>query len=159
MNLRQLQDEGMAAISNLCEVTLSYRHTQKPEERTNIYSATDAYYLIKPFYGMDIETREMFFCILLNQASQVVAVFRLSSGGITATVADKRLIVAAAINCLASKVLLVHNHPSGNLKASQTDRQLTNDIKKACSLLDIQVLDHLIVSEYGFLSFSDEGFM
>ena len=85
--------------------------------------------------------------------------YEVSSGGITGTVADPRLILAAAIKSLAVAIVLAHNHPSGNLKPSQADEQLTAKIKEAAKYHDINVLDHIIVTPDAYYSFADEGLL
>jgi DNA repair protein RadC len=86
----------------------------------------------------------------------VIGSYQLSKGGITGTIADVRLILSVALKTLASGLILAHNHPSGNLKPSEADVSLTNKIKEAAKLMDIQVLDHIILSDCGYFSFADE---
>ena len=87
----------------------------------------------------------------------MIGSYELSKGGITATIADIRIILSVALKTLATGLILAHNHPSGNLKPSEADVNLTNKIKEAAKLMDIQVLDHLILADGGYYSFSDEG--
>lgn len=101
--------------------------------------------------------REIFAVVYLNQAYKVLGTEIISEGGITGTVADPRIILKKALEKDAVKIVLCHNHPSGSLKPSYADEILTQKIKKAADYMDIQVLDHLIVSEEGFYSFADEG--
>ncbi len=100
---------------------------------------------------------EVFAVIFLNRANKIKHFEIISRGGITGTVADPRLILKKAIEEEATSIILSHNHPSGNLKPSQADEDITNKIKQAASYLDIKVLDHIIVSEDGYYSFADEG--
>jgi DNA repair protein RadC len=100
---------------------------------------------------------EEFWVLLLNRANEVVKHVRISVGGVTGTVADTRMIFKVAMENLASSVILVHNHPSGQLKPSDADKELTNQIKEAGLILDLPVLDHLIFTDHGFYSFVDEG--
>lgn len=100
---------------------------------------------------------EVFAVIFLNRANKIKHFEIISKGGITGTVADPRLILKKAIQEEATSIILSHNHPSGNLKPSQADEDITNKIKQAASYLDIKVLDHIIVSEDGYYSFADEG--
>ena len=95
--------------------------------------------------------------ILLNQANRVLSLFSLSQGGITGTVMDPKLIFIAALKRGACNIILCHNHPSGNLKPSKSDEDLTSKVKAAGALLDIKVLDHIIISSEGYFSFADEG--
>ena len=83
--------------------------------------------------------------------------YQLSKGGITGTIADVRLILSVALKTLATGLILAHNHPSGNLKPSEADIQLTQKVKDAAKLMDIEVLDHMILSSNGYFSFTDDG--
>ena len=100
---------------------------------------------------------EVFAVIFLNRANKIKHFEIMSRGGITGTVADPRIILKKAIEEEATSIILSHNHPSGNLKPSQADEDITNKIKQAAAYLDIKVLDHIIVSEEGYYSFADEG--
>ena len=95
----------------------------------------------------------------MNRANRIIGVMDASSGGITGTVADPRIILCAAIKCCAVNIIIAHNHPSGSLKPSRADEQLTVKIKEAARWLDISVLDHIIISTEGYYSFADEGLM
>jgi DNA repair protein RadC len=97
--------------------------------------------------------------LLLNRANRVTGVYEVSTGGITGTVADPRLILAAAIKSLSVSIILAHNHSSGNLKPSRADEELTAKIKEAGKYHDIKILDHIIISSEGYYSFSDEGLL
>jgi len=103
--------------------------------------------------------REVFAVIYLNQANRVNHFEVISQGGITGTVADPRLILKKALESLAVNIILCHNHPSGNLKPSKADEELTFKIREAARFFDIKVIDHIIVSHDGYFSFADEGLM
>jgi DNA repair protein RadC len=81
----------------------------------------------------------------------------MSKGGISGTVVDIRIILGVALKCNASSIILVHNHPSGKLEASEPDKAITKRLKQACNLLELVLLDHLIISKYGYFSFADDG--
>ena len=100
---------------------------------------------------------EVFAVIFLNRANKVKHFEIMSRGGITGTVADPRLILKKALEVDATSIVLSHNHPSGNLMPSRADEEITKKIKQAASYFDIQVIDHIIVSEEGYYSFADEG--
>lgn len=102
---------------------------------------------------------EVFAVIFLNQSNKVNHFEIISKGGITGTVADPRVILRKALDTEATSIILCHNHPSGSLRPSRSDEELTNKIKEAAKYLDIRVLDHLIVSEHGYYSFSDDGLL
>ena len=127
------------------------------EEKAKITSSNDAYELIKGDL-MDLPHEE-FWIILTNRAQRVIKKQQISSGGVTGTVADPKMIFKLAVEELASGLLLVHNHPSGNLTPSEADITLTKRLKESGKLLEIQVLDHLIVAGKRYFSFADEGLL
>jgi len=100
---------------------------------------------------------EVFAVIFLNRANKIKHFEVISRGGITGTVADPRIILKKAVEEEATSIVLSHNHPSGNLKPSRADEELTQKIKQAAGYFDIRVLDHIIVSDEGYYSFADEG--
>lgn len=117
----------------------------------------DAWKVIEPLIS-DLQHEE-FWILLLNRSNQVIDQKRISQGGISGTVTDVRLILNAAVERLASGIILVHNHPSGNLSPSDADLKITKKIKDAAQMLDLSVLDHLILSDQGYLSMADENLM
>jgi len=100
---------------------------------------------------------EEFWILFLNRSNRVINRMKLSQGGISGTVTDVRLVMKRAIECLASGIILCHNHPSGNLNPSESDSNITRKIKEAGNLMDIQLLDHLIISDKDYYSFADNG--
>jgi DNA repair protein RadC len=102
---------------------------------------------------------EVFGVLLLNQGNRIKDFSILSHGGITATVADPRMILKKALDAWAVNIILCHNHPSGSLKPSRADEELTRKICEAGRYLDIKVLDHIIISDEGYFSFADEGLL
>ena len=126
-------------------------------EKTKVTGSKDVYDLIKADL-LDI-SHEEFWILLLNRANRVIKKAQVSQGGVAGTVADPKIIFKLALDELASGIILAHNHPSGNLTASQADLDLTKKLKDAGKLLDIQVLDHLIVAGQKYFSFADEGLM
>ena len=102
---------------------------------------------------------EVFGVVFLNRANKVKHYEVISIGGITGTVADPRVIFKKALAADAVGIILFHNHPSGNLQPSKADEELTKKIVQAATLFDIRILDHIIVSEYGYFSFADEGLL
>ena len=127
------------------------------KERPQIKSSRDAFNLIAPML-MDLQHEE-FWILMMNRSNRVVSRECISTGGVSGTVVDAKIVFRKALEVLASSIILCHTHPSGNLKPSQADIDLTKKLKRAGSNLDISVLDHLIVSERGFYSFADEGLM
>ena len=102
---------------------------------------------------------EVFAVVFLNKANKINNFEIISKGGITGTVADPRVILKKALESDATSLVLCHNHPSGNLKPSKADEELTAKIKEAAKYFDIRIMDHIIVSEEGYYSFSDEGLL
>jgi len=127
------------------------------QEKNKVTGSKDVYDLIKADL-LDI-SHEEFWILLLNRANRVIKKAQVSQGGVAGTVADPKIIFKLALDELASGIILAHNHPSGNLTASQADLDLTKKLKDAGKLLDIQVLDHLIVAGQKYFSFADEGLM
>lgn len=144
---------------NVSEITVGYKSTDrvKPVVKTS----KDAYQELIQWFPEDlIGLQEMFLVAYLNRSNKIIGVYQVSRGGITATVADPRLILATALKVAATGIILCHNHPSGSLRPSSLDEELTNKIKQGARFMDIMVLDHLIVSPDGnFLSFADDGLM
>lgn len=124
-------------------------------ENPKITSSVDAYELMKPDL-MD-QPVEQFWVVMLKRNNQVIQKRVISLGGISGTVADPKVIFKRALEDLASGIILVHNHPSGNLRPSQADIKLTEKLKNAGLLLEIPVLDHIIFTDNGYYSFADEG--
>ena len=146
--------------TRVAEVELVYKTKVKASERPKITSSKDIYNILRQVWDENkIDMLEEFKVIFLNRANRVTGVYDASSGGITGTVADPRLILAAAIKSLSVSIVLSHNHPSGNLKPSRADEELTLKIKEAASYHDINVLDHIIISSEGYYSFADEGLL
>jgi DNA repair protein RadC len=135
------------------------RKLQTDFPAVTIKSSEDACDFIKKFYSDDIEIFESFFILLLNRANTTIGYAKISQGGLTGTVVDIRIVAKYAVDSLATGVILAHNHPSGNLKPSQQDIDLTKKIKEGLKLLDIDVHDHLILTVSGHLSLLDEGQM
>lgn len=124
-------------------------------ELPKISSSRDAYSILNSKLA-DLPHEE-FWMLLLNRANKVIKTESLSKGGISGTVVDVRLVSKAAIEHNSSSIILAHNHPSGNLKPSQQDLEITNKIKSALKLFDINLFDHLIIGDQQYLSFADEG--
>jgi DNA repair protein RadC len=102
---------------------------------------------------------EEFWILYLNRSNKVIDRIKLSQGGISGTVTDVRIVMKRAIECLASGIIVCHNHPSGNLNPSESDSKITQKIKEAGNLMDIQLLDHLIISDKDYYSFADNGLL
>lgn len=147
----------MESAIKISEIEVSYRPAIG--RKSIITSSLDAYTEIKQFFDADtLALQEQFVVMYLNRANRVIGIYPLSTGGITGTVADLRLIVSVALKTVATSIIMAHNHPSGSLKPSRQDEELTRKIKDACIFLDIKLTDHLILSpENEYFSFADEG--
>ena len=144
------------AISIIAALEIGRRRNDTDEqviERAT--TSKEAYQLLKRFL-VDLNHEE-FWLLLLGQNCKVLGKELISKGGLTATVADAKVIFGVALRYSASNIMLAHNHPSGNLKPSQQDIDLTKKIAAAGKLLDIKVLDHLIITDKAYYSFADEG--
>ena len=144
----------------VAEIQLIYKSNVKPSLRPKINCSKDACNVFRETWDdSKIDLLEQFKVMFTNRANKVLGIFELSTGGISGTVADPKLIFAAAIKAAACGMILAHNHPSGNLQPSQADINLTRKIKEAGKLLEIQCLDHIILTSEGYYSFADEGLL
>jgi DNA repair protein RadC len=152
---RQLPEWTKAA-----EVELVYKTKVKASERPLIRDSKDTCNILRQIWNENkIEMQEEFKVLFLNRGNLVIGVYEVSSGGISGTIADPRLILAAAIKTLAVNIILAHNHPSGSLKPSRADEELTMKIKEAAKYHDIKLLDHIIITAEEYYSFADEGLL
>lgn len=146
--------------TKVAEVELVSKTRVKASERPLIKSSADSYKLLREIWDDNkIDIQEEFKVLFLNRGNRVTGVYDASTGGICGTVADPRLILAAALKSLAVSLILAHNHPSGNLKPSRADEELTLKIKHAAHFHGITVLDHIVLTEERFFSFTDEGLL
>jgi len=144
---------------NIPEISLKYRNGDV--KRVTIVSSRTAADLLFQMYDSDtIEIQESFIVLYFNQANDTIGWYKCSQGGLSSTVIDVRLIVATALKCGATALMLSHNHPSGIMKPSCQDINATKKIKKGCEYFDITVLDHVIVGSRGqYFSFADDGLL
>jgi len=124
-------------------------------EKPQIRSSADVFNIISPV--MEDLPHEEFWILFLNRANRVTEKMKISQGGISGTVTDGRIIMKKAIETLASGLVICHNHPSGNNSPSDSDIRITQKIKEAGALMDIQLLDHLIIAGKDYYSFADNG--
>ncbi len=122
-----------------------------------IGSSKDAFHLLQPIMG-DLEHEE-FWILYLNNSNKVLKKTQMSKGGITGTLVDVRLVIKETLELGAVAIILAHNHPSGTLRPSAADKQITQKIKGACETMDIKVLDHLIITQKTYYSFADENIL
>jgi DNA repair protein RadC len=140
------------------EIELIYKSKIETSQRPQITSSKQAYQIALSCWDFNkIELLEQFKVLLLNQSSKVLGVYEMSSGGITGTTVDLRLIFSAALKANATSLLMIHNHPSGKTTASEADKQITRKVLEAGKLLDIKLIDHLIITLESYYSFADDG--
>ena len=133
------------------------RAAQEVPEKVQISSSSDLFKVLHPYLG-DLQT-EQFWAIFLNQNNRILGKVQLSSGGINQSVVDVRILFKNALEHFATGIVVAHNHPSGNLKPSQEDLKITKQITEAGKLLNIQLLDHVIISQNSYFSFADESLL
>jgi len=156
-DLKKFKGVGEAkAVTIAAALEIGRRRTdEQSDEKVQITASKVAYQLFNTVLS-DLPHEE-FWILFLNRNNRVIQKSCISKGGISGTVVDVRLILKPAIECMASGIILGHNHPSGNLKPSQEDINLTQKVKQAAKLLDIALMDHLIIGDQNYYSFADEG--
>lgn len=158
-DLKRFKGVGEArAVTVIAAMELGRRrNAAEVIQRKKITSSADVAGIFSPLLG-DLPYEE-FWIVLLNRANKIIDTVKISQGGLAGTVTDIRIILRLALEKLASAIILVHNHPSGNLKPSESDINLTRRLREGGALMDIAVLDHLIVSDHSAFSFADEGIL
>lgn len=150
----------MTTKSNqLAEMELIYKTKVKAKDRIKVKSSGESASVLRSVWSDKIEWIEEFVLLLLNRNNQVLGWVKISTGGTSGTLVDPKVIFQFALNCNASGLILCHNHPSGNLKASDADIEMTKKIIQGGKLLDISILDHIILTEDSYYSFSDNGLL
>lgn len=139
------------------KIRLVYSRNIPARERVKISQSSDVVNLFRKIWSSQMEIREEFYVLLLDRANKVIGYHVLSQGGTAGTVVDSKILFALALESLASNIIIAHNHPSGSLKPSQQDIKLTRRVKESGETLDVQVLDHIIITKEGHFSFADEG--
>lgn len=160
MSIKQLTDfKGIGeakAITIIAALELGRRRRgEEALEKKKITSSKSVFELMQPIIG-ELEHEE-FWIIYLNNSNKVIHKNQLSKGGITGTLVDVRLVLKNALEVGALGLILAHNHPSGTLRPSEADKNITQKLKTAAQSLDIKVLDHLIITEKAYFSFADEN--
>lgn len=146
------------AISIIAALDLGRRRREAEAfQKPQITSSNDVFEAVQP--NLADLSYETFMLLLMNRANKVIKKINISEGGVSGTVADPKKIFKFAIENNASSIIIAHNHPSGNLKPSNSDIQLTNKIKSGAEHLDISLLDHLIIGDEKYFSFADEGLL
>jgi DNA repair protein RadC len=150
--------ESLLKDCKVSEIELSFKPCIRASELPIIKSAEDAYTIfLNKWDDNKIEFVEQFYALLLNRANRVIGICQITSGGISHTIMDFRILFSAALRTVATGVIVAHNHPSGTLQPSQPDIQVTHAIRDAGKMLNIELIDHLIVTRHGYYSFKEEG--
>lgn len=144
----------------ITEIELVYHNKKKAADQPKIISSRDAYDLFRPSWNEgQINLREHFKVMLLSRSNRCLGISTISEGGISGCYVDPKLIFALAVKAKASAIMLAHNHPSGEMNFSHTDMYLTRVLVNAGALFEIAVMDHLLITQDGYKSMSDTGYM
>lgn len=153
--MKYIKDENDFSTM-IAEVEISYSHKIKPSLQVKACSSSDVYKHVLALWK-NIDYYESFAVLLLSRANKILGLHWISTGGISGVAVDPKRIFQAALKSCASSIILLHNHPSGQLIPSDADIKLTRKIKEGGKLLDIPVLDHMIITSEGYYSMADEG--
>jgi len=149
-------------LNQVAEIQLKYSPQVKASNRPQLGNASDVFELLFKSWNKDlIALQEEFKMILLNRANRVLGIVTISKGSSTGTVVDPKMLFSITLKSTATSIILTHNHPSGNLKPSRSDIELTKKLVAASKLLEISILDHIIIcdDENRYFSFADEGLL
>ena len=141
------------------DITINWKPLESYADMPQITSSQMSADVLRTYWTDRLCYKEEFYILLLSQSNRVLGISKISEGGLSGTVVDVKMIFQAALKANAAKIILAHNHPSGNLSPSPQDRRLTRKICEAALLLDMRVLDHIILSYDDYYSFSDEGIL
>jgi DNA repair protein RadC len=142
--------------SAVAEISVSYSNRIPEKDRIKISSSQDAFNITKLFWP-STDHVEYFYILLLNRQNKVLGNYQVSKGGFTGTVVDVRVIFQVALKTCACSIIALHNHPSGSTLPSDADKQITQKIKDAGKIVDVQLLDHIIITSEKYYSMADEG--
>lgn len=152
--------QNIDVLNSVAEVELVYKTTVKPSQRPQVRTSKDCSDLLRITWDNNkIDFVEQFKVMLLNKSNRVLGICEISTGGVTGTIADPKVIFIAALKANACNIVLCHNHPSGNLIPSKADEELTQKIKTGGRYLEIGVLDHIILTSESYYSFADYGLL
>lgn len=153
-----MKNKIVEPLFQAAQVELVYRNKVKAADRAVVRTSKEAYKLLLSSWDENrIELVESFRIMLLNRSNACLGISEISTGGATSCIADPKIIFATALKARACNLILAHNHPSGNVQPSNADIMVSRKVRQGAGLLDIQVLDHLIVTPDQYYSFADEG--
>lgn len=145
-------------MKKISEIKVSY--SSSSSDRIILRNSENVWKTALSNWNLDIiEFQEEVKLILLNRANVVLGIYDVSKGGTTSSIIDLKIVLAIALKCNAHGLILLHNHPSGNLKPSIMDKRLTEKLKQACKIVDLTLLDHLIITKESYFSFADNGML
>jgi DNA repair protein RadC len=149
---------GLAGIPKNFVPELKVRYNKGKLFLGKVTRSEEVATFIRKIYGDgEIELQEAFVILYLNTANEIIGYYKHTKGAIAATIVDTRIVFSVALQCLATRIILSHNHPSGNIQPSEADLHLTNKLEQAGELLEIRVLDHVIITKNNYYSFADHG--
>jgi DNA repair protein RadC len=140
----------------LAEVQITYSNPVKSVDRFKVVGSQSVASALREFWP-SYDHIEFMYMIMLNRQNQILGYHQVSKGGITGTIIDLRVIYQVALKANASAIIIAHNHPSGNLEPSETDKKVSREVKDAGKILNITLLDHIILTTDGFHSMADDG--
>lgn len=143
--------------TNLCEYKIVCKEIETPYKRIKIKDARDVADYVRPFISETLMVHETFMVIGLNRANNTVGWGIVSQGGISNILVDMRILMKMALDMCCNSIIICHNHPGGSLNPSAEDRALTKRIASACELVDLRLLDHVILTNNDYYSFSNNG--
>lgn len=150
---------NLTKLFSIKEIEISYSYGTAKAERETIKSSLDAKNIFTSLIEKTIEHKESFMLLVLNNANEILGIKKVSDGGITATIVDVRLIFQTVLKANGVGFIVCHNHPSGKLQPSNADKEITTRIKNGAKILNLNFLDHLIISKENAFSFADEGIL
>lgn len=145
-------------MKKVSEIKVSY--SSSGDKKIKVTKSEDVWQVALNHWDLNIiEYQEEVKALLLNRANRVLGIYDVSKGGTASCIVDIKVILTVALKSNSHSVLLIHNHPSGNLKPSESDKSLTQKLKEACKIVDLVLLDHLIITKDSYFSFADNGIL
>jgi len=144
-------------MNKLAEIEITYSH--KPTNKVAITNSESSYEAFRPLFEKSLYHKELFYLLALNRANKILGFSSISSGGVSGTFYDPKIVFQTLLKCNASQFICCHNHPSGNLIPSECDRKLSKKLFEGGKLLDISMLDNMIIAGDKYFSFADEGML
>jgi len=158
--MKSIMSDAALLTKAIPKIKYSFQTKVNPLSLPKVNKSQDVYQiLLKQWDRHKLEFIEQFKVLLLSRSNRALGILTASTGGTSGTVAEPKLVFAPAIARNASSIIVAHNHPSGNVKPSDADIQLTKKLVEAGKLLEVPILDHLIISKVGYYSFADDGLM